>query len=173
MFLSFSRWLAKAKSQTRKPQSAATIRKRFIPQIQQLETRLAPATLSTLYSFTGSPSHGANPYAGLIADANGDLFGTTQHGGASGDGTVFELVRSGSTYTTTILHAFTRGSDGAFPQASLIEDVSGDLFGTTANGGAADAGTVFELVKSGSSYTYTVLHFFTNSTATGPPPTVA
>jgi len=54
------------------------------------------------------------PYGTLIADANGDLFGTTSTGGASNDGTVFELVKSGSTYTLNTLVSF-RGSDGAAP----------------------------------------------------------
>jgi hypothetical protein len=107
------------------------------------------ATLTTLVSFGGSS--GANPYGTLIADANGDLFGTTAQAGASNDGTVFELVKSGSTYTLNTLVSFS-GSDGAAPTNALIADDNGDLFGTATGGGAYGQGTVFELVKSGSTY---------------------
>jgi uncharacterized repeat protein (TIGR03803 family) len=110
-------------------------------------------TLTVLYNFTGG-SDGANPHA-LIADAAGNLYGTTQNGGApascpGGCGTVFQLTPSG---TLNVLHIFT-GSDGASPPAglSLIADAAGNLYGTTALGGAGTGcigggacGTVFEL----------------------------
>ena len=74
------------------------------------------------------------------------MFGTTENGGANNDGTVFELVKSGSGYSASVtLVAFT-SSNGANPKGGLISDAAGDLFGTTYMGG----GTVFELVKSGS-----------------------
>ena len=112
-------------------------------------------TLNTLVSFIGS--NGAGPAATLLADANGDLFGTTSDGGANGNfGTVFELVKSGSTYTLNTLASFS-GSNGANPTNSLIADANGDLFGTTQRGGANNEGTVFELVKTGSTYTLTTL----------------
>ena len=84
-----------------------------------------------------------NPHGSLIADANGDLFGTTESGGASGDGTVFEIVNNGTlsapsyASTPTILVSF-NGSNGAYPLGSLIADANGDLFGTTSGGGHAD-----------------------------------
>ena len=62
--------------------------------------------MTTIYSFSGGPTDGATPEAGLIADANGDLFGTTYRGGANGDGTVFELVKTGSGYTEKVLYSF-------------------------------------------------------------------
>jgi len=112
-------------------------------------------TLTVLYNFTGS-SDGASPHA-LIADAAGNLYGTTQAGGAPescnrpyGCGTVFQLTPSGS---LNVLHIFT-GSDGASPPAglSLIADAAGNLYGTTSGGGAGTGcigggacGTVFEL----------------------------
>jgi len=115
-------------------------------------------TLNTLVSFIGS--NGAGPAAPPLADANGDLFGTTSDGGANGDfGTVFELVKNGSTYTLNTLASF-NGSDGSHPTNSLIADANGDLFGTTQNGGANNEGTVFELVKSGSTYTLTTVVSF-------------
>ena len=71
----------------------------------------------TLLSFNGAD--GALPYGGLIADAAGDLFGTTDRGGANGDGTVFEIVKTGAGYasTPTILASFD-GADGQPPQRS-------------------------------------------------------
>ena len=118
--------------------------------------KLMPSgTETVLYSFTGSPSDGAIPTAGLIADPAGNLFSTTHVGGASGDGTVFKLTRSG---TETVLHSFTGGGDGAISTAGLIPDPAGKLFSTTHVGGASGNGTVFKLTRSG---TETVLHSFT------------
>ena len=68
-----------------------------------------------LYAFTGG-SDGANPFAGLIADRAGNLYGTTSRGGASGNGVVFKLSPSG---TETVLYAFTGGSDGLQSQDSF------------------------------------------------------
>ncbi len=123
------------------------------------------ASITTLFSFDGT--HGAFPLAGLIADAAGDLFGTTQAGGgANNDGTVFEIVKTGSGYasTPTVLFSFD-GTHGASPVAGLIADAAGNLFGTTAAGGANNRGTVFEIVKTGSGYasTPTVLFSFDDS----------
>ncbi len=88
---------------------------------------------TTLVNFANSPD-GANPYASLLADAKGDLFGTTYSGGVHGAGTVFEIVKdqTSGTYasTATILYSFTGGADGAHPYAGLI-DANGNLFGTT------------------------------------------
>jgi uncharacterized repeat protein (TIGR03803 family) len=126
--------------------------------------KLAPSgILTVLYSFTGS-SDGAYPFGALVADAAGNLYGTTTLGGAtascnppSGCGTVFELVASGS---LTVLHSFTGffGSDGSSPYAGLIADATGNLYGTTFGGGAYGHGTVFELAPSG---ILTVLYSFT------------
>jgi hypothetical protein len=114
-------------------------------------------TLTNLVNFNNT--NGAYPQAGLIADAAGDLFGTTSAGGSLGDGTVFELVHSGGGYTLTNLVNF-NSTNGASPQAGLIADAAGDLFGTTSVGGSVhggDYGTVFELVHSGARYTLTTL----------------
>ena len=108
--------------------------------------------LTTLYSFTGGD--GANPSAGLMADPAGNLYGTTADGGASGQGTVFQLDPSGN---PTVLYSFT-GGDGSHPRAALIADVAGNLYGTTISGGAIDAGTVFQLTPAGA---LNVLHSFT------------
>jgi uncharacterized repeat protein (TIGR03803 family) len=106
-----------------------------------------------LYSFAGSD--GSHPRAGLIADAAGNLNGTTHNGGTSGYGTVFQLTPSGA---LNVLHSFTGGSDGTYPEAGLIADAAGNLYGTTYGGGASGQGTVFQLTPSGA---LNVLHSFT------------
>ena len=98
---------------------------------------------TVLYSFTGG-SDGGLPVAGLIADSRGNLYGTTQRGGASGYGTVFKVTPEGS---ETVLHAFTAGSDGAYPYAGVIADAHGNLYGTTYAGGSPGLGTVFEIER--------------------------
>ena len=112
----------------------------------------AVPTAITLASFDGT-GDGANPYAGLIADSSGDLFGTTRGGGENSDGTVFEIVKSGGTFASTpsTLVAFNGIDDGAFPQGGLTADAGGDLLGTTAGGGSDDAGTAFEITRFGPS----------------------
>ena len=105
-------------------------------QLEQLEDRITPTgpTLSTLASFNGN---NANPHAGLVMDSSGNLYGTTYGGGISGDGTVFKLAAGTGTITT--LASF-NGTNGVDPVAGLIMDGSGNLYGTTLNGGG-----VFEL----------------------------
>jgi uncharacterized repeat protein (TIGR03803 family) len=103
--------------------------------------------------------------SGLIADAHGDLFGTTARGGANDDGTVFEIAKTAYGYasTPTTLVSFD-GTNGRAPEAGLIADAHGDLFGTTATGGAVTtneprgAGTVFEITGSGFSMHKTLSH---------------
>jgi len=111
------------------------------------------STPTTLVSF--NDTDGKYPTAGLISDAAGDLFGTTDLGGTSNDGTVFELVKNGDgSYTLNTLVNFS-GTDGANPQAALIADAAGNLFSTTWGGGANGDGTVFEIAKTGGSYAST------------------
>ncbi len=104
------------------------------------------STPTTLVSFNGT--NGANPFAGLIADAAGNLFGTTQSGGTNGDGTVFEIANVDGSYasTPTMLVSF-NGTNGSTPFGGLIEDAAGNLFGTTQSGGTNDKGTVLEIAK--------------------------
>ncbi len=98
-------------------------------------------TLTTLATFDGT--NGSSPVAGLIADASGDLYGTTRDGGANGDGIVFKVANDAN-HTLTTLATFD-GTNGSSPVAGLIADASGDLYGTTRDGGANGDGTVFEL----------------------------
>jgi uncharacterized repeat protein (TIGR03803 family) len=113
-----------------------------------------PQPFSTLASFTGS--NGANSSAGLIEGSSGDLFGTTQAGGASGDGTVFELPYNSTThaYGPIATIAVFNGTNGANPFGGLIQDSNGNLFGTTFAGGASGFGTVFEVPYNSSTRTY-------------------
>jgi uncharacterized repeat protein (TIGR03803 family) len=117
--------------------------------------------LTTLHSLT-SGVDGANPVlAPLTIDAAGNLFGIVPGGGPNAYGLAFELSpASGGSYTEQILHTFSGLSgDGATPYGSLIVDSAGNLYGTTAGGGAQGTGTVFELVKS-SGYSETILYSF-------------
>jgi fibronectin-binding autotransporter adhesin len=129
--------------------------------VERVEERWLPS-LTTLATFNGT--NGLNPEATLFRDSSGNLFGTTYAGGASSDGTVFEVQAGSGTVTT--LASFS-GTNGANPQSGLVEDSSGNLFGTTLNGGASGYGTVFEWVKSSGSIT--VLASF-NNTANGANP---
>jgi len=116
-------------------------------------------TFRVLYNFTGSD--GAFPQAGLVRDATGNLYGTTEEGGASGYGVVFKMDTSG---TEVVLHSFTGGKDGEYPVAELIRDRAGNLYGTTSGGGDHGLGTVFKLDTAG---TETVLYSFAGGTTDG------
>ncbi len=96
---------------------------------------------SVLYSFGTNKGDGAYPFAGLVRDAKGNLYGTAELGGANGPGAVFEVTPTG---TETILHSF-GGSDGSFPLAGLAQDAKGNLYGTATEGGAHNDGVVFKL----------------------------
>ena len=114
-------------------------------------------TETVLHSFAASHTDGHYPYAGLLMDTTGNLYGTAQSGGAKGLGTVFKLRPNG---TETLLYSFcvlAACADGYHPRAGLIMDTKGNLYGTAFDGGAYDAGAVFELSPSG---TETVLHSF-------------
>jgi uncharacterized repeat protein (TIGR03803 family) len=121
------------------------------------------ATHKLLHSFNPGGADGADPYAGLIADAADNLYGTTTQGGPDNAGTVFQLSPNGDgSWTEKVLHSFNFNYvDGRRPYASLILDAAGNLYGTTIYGGIRDAGTVFELSPNGDgSWTEKVLHSF-------------
>src|SRR5664280_840402 len=124
-------------------------------------------TEQVLHSF-GNGADGREPVAGLILDTAGNLYGTTVAGGTYGDGTVFELTpAAGGNWTEQVLHNFNSdGTDGTNPNAGLIFDATGNLYGTTPDGGTyAYYGTVFELTPDGSGgWTERVLHSFGNGT---------
>jgi uncharacterized repeat protein (TIGR03803 family) len=113
---------------------------------------LRKGKLTVLHTFAGGKD-GAIPYAGVVRDRAGNLYGTTNQGGGSGLGTVFKLDKNGK---ETVLHRFSGLPDGALPGAGLILDAAGNLYGTTAAGGSG-AGTVFKLDSKGNE---TVLYHF-------------
>jgi len=125
--------------------------------------------LTKLVSF--NQFNGRAPLAGLIADAAGDLFGTTSGGGAYDVGNVFEVSYIGGSYASTpsILASF-NGTNRSGPEGSLIADAAGDLFGTTTQGGAYGYGAVFEIAKTGGGYASTPTTLFSfNGTDGGNP----
>ncbi len=116
--------------------------------------KLAPDGHKTLlYAFTGG-SDGRDPNAGVIADKAGNLYGTTIGGGAHKKGVVFKLTKSAG-YAETVLHSFgSSESDGVQPDAGLMLDSAGNLYGTTIVGGtgncsAGGCGTVYKLTPEG------------------------
>lgn len=123
------------------------------------QTDQAQTQFKVLYTFKGG-TDGESPFAPLVRDAAGNLYGTTQYGGGGGKncqngalgcGTVFKLSSTG---VETVLHSFSGSGDGASPNAGLVLDSVGNLYGTTSQGGLIDChticGTVFELEASGS-----------------------
>jgi uncharacterized repeat protein (TIGR03803 family) len=120
-------------------------------------------TETVIFNFSNSAGFG--PFGGFIADAYGNLYSTTAQGGAFGDGTVFMLSppAAGKTaWSQSVLFSF-NGSTGSGPQAGLISDFSGNLYGTTCNGGTVGTGAVFKLTKPTSAkarWTETVVYSF-------------
>lgn len=119
--------------------------------------QLTPTGKETvLHQFTDAGGDGAFPLSGLVADKAGHLFGVTAYGGIPGScngqgcGTIFEMVHSASGWTERILYSFTGTGDGENPNGGLILDQTGNLYGTTWQGGAGTGGTVFELRRNAS-----------------------
>jgi uncharacterized repeat protein (TIGR03803 family) len=96
-----------------------------------------------LHSFAGGTSDGEYPLAGVIVDAQGNVYGTTETGGASNVGTVYRVSKSGK---FTLLHSF-NGTDGKYSYCGLVQNAKGALFGTAQNGGTIGYGTVWKIVK--------------------------
>ena len=129
----------------------------------------AASKYKTLYKFKGG-ADGSSPYSALIFDGAGNLYGTTNEGGAYGWGTVFELRHnSNGGWKEQVLYSFTGGADGGGPLASLIFDSAGSLYGTTAGGGtrniscgSSGCGVVFKLTTNASgNWTENVIYSFT------------
>ena len=128
-------------------------------------TYLFSSTETTFHNFTGG-TDGSDPLADLLYNpTTGVVYGTTNTGGGSpnctkGCGTVFSLLQNGSGYT--VVYRFAGGAnDGANPQAGLTMDASGNLYGTTYNGGAHNLGTIFKLTPiAGGQFSESILHSF-------------
>ncbi len=154
---------------------------------------------TVLYRFCPSGQSGCtdglSPYAGLIQDTAGNLYGTTEFGGANtsvgnglGGGTVFKLAppaQQGGAWTETVLYSFCSAAnctDGEYPSAGLIQDAAGNLYGTTFYGGIYPSsscpsnkwnegcGTAFELAppaQQGGTWTETILYNFCSVVVNG------
>ena len=126
-----------------------------------------PWTETVLFSFSGPD--GSSPFGRLLLDKNGSLYGTTSGGGASQTGTVFMLTpQSGDVWVEQVLYSFSGGADGGSPEAGVIMDQNGRLFGTASTGGTGrlSGGTVFRLdppTNVGAAWTETVLYSFGGS----------
>jgi uncharacterized repeat protein (TIGR03803 family) len=120
--------------------------------------------------FFSGGADGSQPFGPLVRDAAGNLFGVAQQGGnlscaefpQVGCGTVFKIAPNG---VFTVLHTFAGGADGALPQAGLLMDKSGNIFGATGAGGTTENGLVFTISADG---TYKVLHQFVGSDGSVP-----
>ncbi len=133
--------------------------------MELLDIRVAPSITTVASFFTP----GAAPYASLVEDSSGNLFGTTSTGGTSGgNGTVFEVPYSNSSHSygsLAVLASF-NGTNGAYPHAGLFEDSGGNLFGTTEYGGSSADGTVFELLYNSAKQSYGSLTTLANFNST-------
>jgi uncharacterized repeat protein (TIGR03803 family) len=117
-------------------------------------------TLTTLYNFASSSSDGFKPIGSLIQGSDGNFYGATNVGGATVNeaGTVFRITPGGA---LTIIYSFSGDADGFGPAAGLAQGTDGNFYGTTINGGANNAGTIYKISPSG---TLTTLYNFCSQT---------
>jgi uncharacterized repeat protein (TIGR03803 family) len=111
----------------------------------------AAGKLTTLYSFCSQTNcaDGQEPYAGLVQASDGNFYGTTQTGGATGDGSVFKITSGGKLTTLYSFCSQADCADGESPYAGLIQATDGNLYGTTSEGGAHGHGSVFQITLGG------------------------
>ena len=128
---------------------------------------------TVLYSFTGGVD-GGEPYKGVTIDRKGNLYGTAVTGGSGscegGCGVVYKLTNNKGTWTQTVVHAFTGGSDGSGPGARVTVDHNGNLYGMAPTGGVFGLGTIYKIHPiSHGSWSFSVIHAFTGGSdgATG------
>jgi uncharacterized repeat protein (TIGR03803 family) len=133
-------------------------------------------SLTHLHDFSGSDgAEGAGAggiVPGIIMDSHGDIYGATYFGGASNNGVVFRLHKSAGVWNEFVLHQFT-GADGTNPDAPLVMDASGNLFGTTSAGGAYGLGVAFETSRASGRWQTRVLHHFAGLSIDGAYPNAA
>lgn len=125
---------------------------------------------SILFNFTATSATGRAPGGSLIADAAGNLYGTTTGGGTAGGGTVFRLASNGNgTYTHSVLHNLSISLAGFDRKSGVVADAGGNLYGTTNAGGTGSGGTVYRLSSDGvGGYTYSTLRHMDNTTGRTP-----
>ncbi|HTT84752.1 MAG TPA: choice-of-anchor tandem repeat GloVer-containing protein [Rhizomicrobium sp.] len=110
---------------------------------------------TVLHNFAGPTGDGRYSFAEVTPDRSGKIYGTTDSGGAYGAGVLFEVAPGG---TESVVHNFGGAGDGITPEGAATIDAGGNMYGTTAFGGASNDGTIWELAADG---TYTVPHCFT------------
>jgi uncharacterized repeat protein (TIGR03803 family) len=126
-------------------------------------------TYSVLYKFTtGAGGSGGGPTAGVIFDNAGNLYGPDASGGDHERGMIYELTPSGPDWTEKTLYTFPGEQGEDAPAGGLIFDSTGNLYGTTANGGTGGGGTVFELIPTNGNWTLNTLYSFSGSAGCGP-----
>jgi len=131
-------------------------------QVEALENRVLLSTFFTLASFNATT--GETPRGSVAVDSFGNLFGATEYGGTSSDGTVFEIAQGSGIVTR--LASFI-GANGQSPWGGVVLDSAGNLFGTTNGGGVGSSdGTVFEVAHGSSAIT--ALASFNNATGENP-----
>jgi len=122
-------------------------------------------SFETLYAFQGMPD-GALPYGAVVRDGAGHLYGTTYYEGAHDHGAIYELTPTPSgPWNESIIYSFQGGADGGHPVSHLNFDASGNLYGTTSEGGdpGCSCGTVFKLAKVGRTWQLETVHAFTGN----------
>jgi uncharacterized repeat protein (TIGR03803 family) len=131
---------------------------RLTPQASLCKSFSCPWNLTTLHSFAGLD--GRLPYVvAPVFDAAGNLYGTTGLGGANGEGAIFQAVRSGGTWTESVIHSMDDFTEGAYPPSSVVADRAGNLYGVVENS-PTGFGAVFELNAS-TGWTLSILYNFT------------
>ncbi len=135
---------------------------------------LAGWTETVLYQFQGSPDGSQPAFSPVTFDAEGNIYLTTDMGGAYDGGTVVKLTRSGTGGTESIIYSFTGGGDGYYPASGVVFDQAGNLYGTAVVGGDYgcayySCGTVFKLTRTGSGWTESTAYAFQGASDGGNP----
>jgi uncharacterized repeat protein (TIGR03803 family) len=128
-------------------------------------------TETILFNFPLDYGSGPNP-TGVVADAAGNLYGTTANGGAYAVGTIYKLTPSVGLWNRTVLHTFSGGADGAYPASHLVIDSSGTLYGTCNGGGTFGYGNVYKMASVNDKWRETPLHQFKKTDGASPYPGV-
>lgn len=116
---------------------------------------------NTLHAFKGTPD-ASFVFGGLVFDAKGNLYGTSEFGGKNGMGSVYKLTKANGKFTERVIYNFKGGKDASLPTSTLVFDKMGNLYGTSPTGGrtSCDCGTIFKLTPSGGNWTESVVHRF-------------